>query len=74
MSQEVSTGTATRCFKRFKQNLDVSNRPKIHLYQRIDDGSELFGNHTLLADGSKANNGFEALQALDNHANGQIYI
>ena len=40
--------------------------------QQIDDGSELFGNHTRLADGSTASHGFEALQALDSNADGQI--
>lgn len=32
---------------------------------RIDDGSELFGNHTPRADGSPATNGFDALATLD---------
>jgi hypothetical protein len=32
---------------------------------RIDDGSELFGNATRLADGSRAPNGYEALAELD---------
>ena len=40
--------------------------------QQIDDGSELFGNHTRLADCSTASHGFEALQALDSNADGQI--
>jgi len=31
----------------------------------IDDGGELFGNHTRLADGRLADNGFEALRELD---------
>ena len=32
----------------------------------IMNGSELFGNHTLLRDGSLANNGFEALREFVN--------
>lgn len=32
----------------------------------ITNGSELFGNHTLLKDGSLANNGFEALKEFAN--------
>lgn len=32
---------------------------------QVDDGSELFGNHTLLADGSVASNGYEALARWD---------
>jgi hypothetical protein len=32
----------------------------------ITNGSELFGNHTLLRDGSLANNGFEALKEFAN--------
>ncbi|MGZ5025868.1 MAG: glucosaminidase domain-containing protein [Methylobacter sp.] len=39
---------------------------------RIDNGSELFGNETLLANGSKATNGFEALKALDSNGDNQI--
>ncbi|MEA5392832.1 hypothetical protein VB738_16340, partial [Cyanobium gracile UHCC 0139] len=38
----------------------------------IDDGSELFGNHTDLPDGSRAANGFIALGKLD--ANGDQYL
>lgn len=38
----------------------------------IDTGTELFGSETLLADGSKAANGFEALKALDGNDDGQI--
>ncbi len=38
----------------------------------IDSGAELFGNHTLLPNGSKAANGFEALRALDD--NGDRFI
>ncbi|MCP9929980.1 hypothetical protein KBY82_04195 [Cyanobium sp. AMD-g] len=38
----------------------------------IESGAELFGNHTLLPDGSKASNGFEALRALDD--NGDRFI
>jgi hypothetical protein len=29
---------------------------------KIDDGSELFGNNTILSNGNKAANGFEALK------------
>ncbi|MDO9106908.1 MAG: glucosaminidase domain-containing protein [Methylovulum sp.] len=39
---------------------------------RIENGSELFGNETLLANGSKAANGFEALKALDSNSDNQI--
>ncbi|MBA5248655.1 MAG: LysM peptidoglycan-binding domain-containing protein, partial [Gammaproteobacteria bacterium] len=38
----------------------------------IDDGSELFGNHTLLSNGNKAANGFEALGDLDTNNDGKI--
>ena len=38
----------------------------------IDSGAELFGNHTLLPNGSKAANGFEALRVLDD--NGDHFI
>lgn len=34
---------------------------KTSITNSITNGSELFGNHTLLRDGSLANNGFEAL-------------
>lgn len=45
---------------------------------RIDDGTELFGNHTPAVSGRNAANGFEALKALENpmfgasHADGQF--
>ena len=39
---------------------------------RIDDGSELFGDHTLLANGVRAANGWEALAELD--ANGDHVV
>ncbi|WP_423358995.1 calcium-binding protein [Pseudomonas citronellolis] len=38
----------------------------------IDDGSELFGNNTDLADGGKATNGFLALADLDSNGDGWI--
>ena len=38
----------------------------------IDDGGELFGNNTVLANGDKAANGFDALQELDNNKDGVI--
>jgi hypothetical protein len=38
----------------------------------IDDGSELFGSMTMLADGRRAAHGFEALRALDFDGNGLI--
>lgn len=34
---------------------------------KIDAGNELFGNHTLLKNGKKASNGFEALSELDSN-------
>jgi hypothetical protein len=37
---------------------------------KIDNGAELFGNHTPLGNGRKANNGFEALSWYDLPANG----
>ena len=37
---------------------------------KIDNGRELFGNHTLLANGSEAANGFAALAELDANGNG----
>ncbi len=36
----------------------------------IDDGGELFGNHTRLSDGTFAHNGYEALAQYDDIANG----
>ncbi|MGI4778986.1 MAG: calcium-binding protein [Janthinobacterium lividum] len=38
----------------------------------IDDGGELFGSNTLLANGQKAANGFEALRGLDGNNDGKI--
>ncbi|WP_137975166.1 calcium-binding protein [Pseudomonas sp. F(2018)] len=38
----------------------------------IDNGRELFGDSTLLADGSKAKDGFEAIQELDVNADGKL--
>lgn len=40
--------------------------------ERIENGNELFGSETLLANGSKAANGFEALKALDSNGDNQI--
>ncbi|MEW6141286.1 MAG: calcium-binding protein [Thermodesulfobacteriota bacterium] len=39
---------------------------------QIDDDSELFGNQTLLANGTLAANGFQALAALDDNGDGKI--
>ncbi len=39
---------------------------------KIDNGGELFGSETLLANGTKAANGFEALKALDSNGDNQI--
>jgi Ca2+-binding RTX toxin-like protein len=39
---------------------------------RIDNGHELFGNNTLLPDGSYASNGFAALAALDGNGDGKV--
>jgi hypothetical protein len=39
---------------------------------RIKDGTELFGNETLLNDGSKAADGFQALAELDDNADGRV--
>jgi len=38
----------------------------------IDDGSELFGDHTRLANGTAAPNGFEALRELDSNRDGVV--
>jgi hypothetical protein len=38
----------------------------------IDNGSELFGDSTLLTNGQKATNGFEALADLDSNGDGFI--
>ncbi len=38
----------------------------------IDDGGELFGDQTMLADGTKAKNGFEALAQYDSNGDGVI--
>jgi pimeloyl-ACP methyl ester carboxylesterase len=38
----------------------------------INDGRELFGSETILSDGSKASNGFEALAELDDNHDGKI--
>ena len=37
---------------------------------QIDNGTELFGNNTLLSNGQKATNGFEALKDLDSNGDG----
>ncbi|MDM3860443.1 MAG: hypothetical protein PT118_11490, partial [Aphanizomenon gracile PMC644.10] len=39
---------------------------------KIDDGSELFGNNTLLKNGNKAANGFAALSELDSNKDSKI--
>lgn len=39
---------------------------------RISDGTELFGNQSLLPDGSKAENGFQALAQWDSNSDGRI--
>ncbi len=39
---------------------------------RIDSGKELFGNNTLLANGTAAANGFEALKQLDSNLDGKV--
>jgi len=39
---------------------------------RVDEGGEFFGNQTLLSDGRKAANGFEALAELDSNGDGVI--
>lgn len=39
---------------------------------KIDNGGELFGNNTLLANGSKAPNGFLALAELDSNHDGKV--
>ena len=39
---------------------------------RIDDGGELFGSGTSLRDGTRAENGFQALAELDDDGDGQI--
>jgi hypothetical protein len=38
----------------------------------IDDGTELFGNQTILSNGTKAANGFQALAELDDNKDGKI--
>lgn len=45
---------------------DINNNGK------IDDGSELFGDKTILSNGKTAKNGFEALADLDSNADGII--
>ncbi len=39
---------------------------------RIDSGRELFGSETILANGNKASNGFEALAELDGNSDGVV--
>ncbi|GAB3627295.1 Poly(beta-D-mannuronate) C5 epimerase 1 [Pandoraea terrae] len=39
---------------------------------KIDDGSELFGNHTRRTDGRRADNGFAALSDLDSNGDGKF--
>lgn len=39
---------------------------------KIDDGRELFGNHTRLVNGSRASHGFEALASHDSNRDGRI--
>ena len=38
---------------------------------QIDNGTEMFGNHTVLQNGKNAVNGFEALKDLDSNGNGK---
>ena len=40
----------------------------------IDNGKEVFGNETILSNGSKASNGFEALKELDDNKDNKIDI
>jgi len=40
----------------------------------IDNGRELFGDQTLMADGTRAANGFQALAELDGNADGKIDV
>jgi len=40
----------------------------------IDDGRELFGNETILSNGKKATNGFEALADFDGNRDGKIDV
>jgi hypothetical protein len=39
---------------------------------QIDDGTELFGNNTILSNGKKATNGFEVLKDYDKNSDGKI--
>ena len=39
---------------------------------QIDNGTEMFGNHTVLQNGKNAVNGFEALKDLDSNGNGKF--
>lgn len=39
---------------------------------RIDNGREMFGNHTLLGNGGSATNGFEALRDIDGNQDGRL--
>ena len=39
---------------------------------KIDSGTEMFGNHTVLSSGKTASNGFEALKDLDSNGNGKF--
>ncbi len=39
---------------------------------RVDNGEELFGDQTILANGQKASNGFQALAELDANSDGRI--
>ena len=39
---------------------------------QIDNGTEMFGNHTILQNGKNAVNGFEALKDLDSNGNGKF--
>lgn len=41
---------------------------------RIDNGREMFGNHTLLSDGGVAANGFEALRDIDDNQDGRLDV
>lgn len=61
----------------FAEKINWTNRDAILALDlngngRIDDGREVFGDYHLLADGSRASNGFEALAQYDTNGDGVI--
>ena len=66
-----ATGFRAACFTN-GEDTAVIYRGTVGSYQWADNGGELFGDKTLLADGTTAKNGFEALAQYDGNGDGII--